>query len=58
MPSAGSFRTIAGAILSGFGVTCGLALDSILGPTAWGLAVALVVAGIAVAAVPAPRRSK
>jgi len=53
MHSAGPIRTVVGAVLCGFGVTCGLAVSA-----AWGYALVLILAGIAVVAIPTRRRAR
>lgn len=58
MQNAEPLRTIAGAVLAGFGVTCGLALSPYFGGGAWLASAALVIAGFWVVARPLARRRR
>lgn len=58
MMESGTLKTAVGAVLCGFGVTCGIVLGPTMGSNAWLIAVAFLIFGFLVVAAPIPRRSK
>ena len=56
MRQVGMVKSVAGAVLCGFGVTLGIVLSNSQGGKAWIIAAAMVVAGFVLAALPLPWR--
>ena len=49
-------KSVAGAVISGVGVTYGIAMSGVQGSSAWIVAAVLVVLGFVIAAIPISKR--
>lgn len=56
MSNLGMIKSVAGAVISGVGVTYGIAMSGVQGSSAWIVAAVLVVLGFVIAAIPISKR--